>query len=380
MIYLDYAATAPVSERAAEAFLEVSSKHFGNSESNHAFGRDASKILERSRSEMLSCMGLSATHGLIFTSGATEANNLAIKGAAFNYSKRGRHIITSAVEHPSVLKPFEELRSRFGFEVTILPVREDGTVDPETLAAAMRDDTVLVSIMAVNNEVGSVNDILALSEVVRKHPKAVFHTDITQAIGKCRLPYGCADLLSFSGHKFGSAKGVGGLFVKKGITLFPINAGGEQEGGRRGGTVNVAGNASMAAALSEAIEHFDENEKVVSALHDWLYRKMMGRDDVVMNSTDAPGRYSPYVVNVSLKRKKASVVVEALSNEGIYVSSVSACSSKEAVRSDVVAAMGRDEGLAENTLRVSFGPLTTMSEVEAFYSAFDRIMGEVRDR
>src|SRR5574344_1709378 len=252
MIYFDNAATTPTLKGAEEIFIRENREDFANPSSAHAFGRGASKKLEEARESILEDLHLDKTHTLVFTSGATESNNLALKGLAFHYQKRGKRLITSAVEHPSVLNALKELIP-FGFDVVILPVTNEGKVDPEVLKNAMNDQTILVSIMAVNNEIGSVNDLPALAKVVHAFPKAYFHVDATQAICKIPFAYDVCDLLSFSGHKFGAFKGSGALLYKKSIAFESVNAGGEQEQGFRAGTVNMPGDLAMAYALKEGI-------------------------------------------------------------------------------------------------------------------------------
>jgi cysteine desulfurase len=377
VIYFDNAATTKVLPSALRKFEEVSASSFGNASSNHAFGFEAKRILESSRGDILSALGLTKTHALAFTSGATESNNLALKGIAFQYKRRGNKIITSAVEHPSVLKPLYDLRDNFGFDLVVLPVDKEGVVTPEALSSAMDENTILVSLMAVNNETGSIFDLAKLSEVVHAHKKAFFHVDATQAMGKMALPYGAADLLSYSGHKFGGLKGTGALIYRKNITLQAQNEGGEQESGLRAGTSDVAGDAALAVALCEEIKTLKEHEKTVQSISSELRKYLEKTDGVIVNS---PLSASSYVLNFSLTKKKASVVVEALSNRGIYVSSVSACSSKVAPFSYVIDAMTGDRERAANSIRLSFSYLNTMEEAKAFETAFTEILQEVKDR
>jgi cysteine desulfurase len=376
MIYFDNAATSPSLKEARELYESISDQHFGNPSSNHGFGFDASKILEESRQSLLDGFGVSKTHDVVFTSGATEANNLALKGVAFRYSNRGKKLITSVVEHRSVLAPLEQLRDLFGYELVVLPVNAAGYVEPSVLAKALDERTILVSLMAVNNETGTIFPVKPLADCVHKYPKAFFHVDCTQAVGKAPIPYADCDLFSFSGHKFGAPKGTGALLYKKNIQFVSLLSGGEQEKGYRAGTVNVAGNASLALAASFALGNRDAHLALVTPLHDRLWSYLSKRDDVVINS---PKDGSPYVLSFSLLKKKSSVVVQALSNEGIYVSSVSACSSKVARFSYVVAALGRPHQLAINSIRVSFSYENTLAEVETFIEAFERIMREVSD-
>jgi cysteine desulfurase len=376
MIYFDHAATTPTEGEVTKLFFETNQRYFANPSSSHPLGREASVLLENARSAMLKQLGLEKTHDLLFTSGATESNNLAIKGVALHYQNRGKRILTSAVEHPSVLNAFKELEP-LGFQVVILPVNEKGQVSPETLKNAMDKETILVSIMAVNNEVGSINDIVALSQIVHAYPKAYFHTDATQAMGKMALPYGSADLISFSAHKFGALKGCGGLYYKRSIAFEALNSGGEQERGFRSGTVNMPADVSMAKALEISYAKMASHEKSVRYLQGYLRENLAKRDDVEINS---PADGAPYILNFSLRKKKASVVLEALAEREIYVSSVSACSSKGEPVSYVLEAMGKSEEEARNSIRLSFSYLNTIEEAETFLIAFDEIMSEVHDR
>jgi cysteine desulfurase len=376
MIYFDNAATSWTLKEAEEAFIKENDVFFANPSSSHGFGREASNHLEGARNEILDVLGLNKTHSLVFTSGATESNNLAIKGVAFKYQNRGKKIITSSVEHPSVSNVFKELIP-FGFEPVFLPVNEKGQVEPDTLSKAIDDKTILVSIMAVNNEVGSINDLSRLAAIVHRYPKCYFHVDATQAMGKIALAYGVADLVSFSAHKFGGLKGTGGLLYKKSISFEPINMGGEQEKGIRGGTVNMPGFVAMAKALSLDYQSLDQNTEHVKEIWRYLYDFFAKRPDISLNST-LDGL--PYVLNVSLKKKKASVVLEALSEKGIYVSSVSACSSKGEPISSVLTAMGKSKDDAMNSMRLSFSPRNTMEEAETFVKEFSAILEEVKDR
>ncbi|MCH3908861.1 MAG: cysteine desulfurase [Bacilli bacterium] len=376
MIYFDNAATTPTLKEAEKAFLDANRAVYANPSSSHAFGRESLRMLNEARTSILSLLGLDATHDMLFTSGATESNNLAIKGLAYSYRNRGNKIITSSVEHPSVTNAFLDLKEQ-GFDVVFLPVNENGVVEEETLNNAIDSKTILVSIMSVNNEVGSINDISSLAEIVHKYPKAFFHVDTTQSMGKIRLDYRKADLISFSGHKFGSFKGLGGLIYKNNIRFHELNSGGEQEYGFRAGTVNMPGDVSMAKALEVSYQNMSKNIKIVTEIRDFLRDNLAKRGDVVINS---PVDATPYVLNFSLKKKKASVVLEALSSEGIYVSSVSACSSKGEPVSEVLLSMGLERDLAMSSIRLSFSHDNTMEEARIFLSAFDKIMKEVVDR
>jgi len=377
MIYFDNASTTKPFDEVLQVFDEINREYFANPSSNHYFGEKTAHLLNEARDAVISSLNLNNTYQCLFLSGATESDNLALKGIAFSYANRGRKIITDAVEHPAVLIALQQLKEQFGFEVVILPVRNDGTADPEVLLKAMDDKTILVSVMAVNNEVGSINDIASLGQIVHRFHKAFFHVDATQAVGKEKIDYSSADLISFSGHKFGATKGTGCLIYKKNIHFQPLISGGEQEFGFRAGTVNVAGYCALAKALAIVTARQEENHKKLIVLHDRLLSGLKLRSDVVINS---PVDGAPCVVNFSLKKKKASVVMEALSRKEIYVSSVSACSSKTEKVSYVLLSMGKTRDEAANGIRVSFSPNNTLEEVDIFLKEFDSIMKEVHDR
>lgn len=375
MIYLDNAATGRPFEEALETFVEVNQRSYANPNSKHLFGFEANRILEDARKEVLSSLGLSATHRCIFLSGASEANSMAIKSVAFRYQNRGKKILTSNVEHPSVAASFEQLQKSFGFEAIFLPVNEKGFVSPETLKAAMDKSVTLVSLMQVNNETGSIFPIEQLSSVLKDYPKALLHVDATQGIGKVKCDYSCCDLISFSAHKFGGIKGCGALICRKSLEFLPLVSGGEQEFGYRGGTVNVAGAASLALALKRSLSQQEETCRHVSELCARLEEGLRGIDGIEINS---PFAHSPFLCNFSLLHHKASVVVEALSERGIYVSTVSACSSKGEPISKVILAMGKDKTHAANSIRVSFSGDTTSEEIDAFLAELKKILREIR--
>ena len=377
MIYFDNAATSKPSAYALKAYIEANELYFGNSASPHRAGRDASRLLEASRARILKAIKLDKTHKCLFCSGATEANNLAIKGIAFQYQKRGKTIITDLGEHSSVKAALKELEERFGYHIIRLPLNEEGKVDPKQLEKAMNNDVILVSILSVNNETGAINDIKKLGEVVHKFPKAYFHVDATQAIGKEDIDYANADLVSFSGHKFQALKGTGALLYKKTIKFFPIASGGEQEDGFRAGTVDVPGMYALSLAFEDAIKKQKEHHDHVASLMEELEKGVSSISECVINS---PKDHTPYILNATLLKKKASVVVEALSEKGIYVSTHSACDISASSGSPVLLAMGKKQEDAENALRVSFSPENTLEEVQTFLNELNRILMEIKDR
>lgn len=382
MIYLDNAATTLITKEALDTYYNESLINFGNSSSNHQLGRNSAKELEKARTHILKQLKLDKTHNLIFTSGATEANNLALKGGAFNYKNRGNKIITSNVEHPSVSNTLKQLHNEFGFNVQEVEVNRDGYIDPLNLSKCLDKDTIIVSIMTVNNELGSINNLKEIKEVMKAYPKAYLHTDATQAVGKVKAKYEYADMISFSAHKFGGPKGIGCLVYRKNISFLPVNSGGSHEFGIRAGTVDVpsikATDVALTSSINSISEHLNKYKEFNHMIEAYLEDNP---EQFELNSSKCfPKRQYVGIINFSFKKKKASVVVEALSRRGIYVSSVSACSSKGEPISSVLLAIGKDEGLARNSLRVSFGENTTIDDVQQFINALDEVIKEVNDR
>ena len=374
IIYLDNAATSKVEPVVLDSYNQITLKYFANPSSIHSLGQEASRLLDKSREQILNVLKLTH-HEVIFTSGATEANNLAIKGYCFANKTRGKHIITSATEHPSVLNTVLEMQD-FGFEVTVLPVNKEGAIEVKTLKDAIRDDTILVSLMMVNNEVGAINPIKEVGEYLKKFPKIAFHVDMVQAIGKIPLNFENIDMFSVAGHKIHGLLGSGLLIKEKKIILKAVNQGGGQENNLRSGTNTLALSASLAKALRLAIEGEATNYKKVKVLSERLLSYLKdNKDKYLINSCNED---NPYIVNFSLLHHKASVVVEALSNRGIMVSSLSACHAKNEDYSKVVYAMYQDLNLAHNTIRVSFGEDNTLEEVEALIYNLEEILKEIK--
>ena len=374
VIYLDNAATTKVDPEVLNSYNQITLKYFANPSSIHSLGQESSRLLDKSREQILNVLKLTH-HDVIFTSGATEANNLAIKGYCFANRSRGKHIITSSTEHPSVLNTVLEMQD-FGFEVTVLPVNKEGQIEVNSLKAAIREDTILVSLMMVNNEVGAINPIKEVGEYLKKFPKIAFHVDMVQAIGKLPIDFNNIDMFSIAGHKIHGLLGSGLLIKEKKIILKAINQGGGQENNLRSGTNTLALSASLAKALRLAIEGEANNFKKVKVLSKRLLGYLKdNKDKYLINSYNED---NPYIVNFSLLHHKASVVVEALSNRGIMVSSLSACHAKNEDYSKVVYAMYQDLNLAHNTIRISFDKDNTIEEVEALIKNLEEILKEIK--
>ena len=376
IIYLDNASTTKVNEEVLKSYQEVVINHNGNSSSIHQVGMDASNLLEKGRNQILSLLNVNKTHQCIFLSGATESNNLAIKGVAFQYKNRGKHLITTKIEHPSVLNTFKQLEEHFGYEVTYLDVDEKGIIKLDELRNSLRKDTILVSVMAVNNETGAIQPLKEIAAILKDYPKAYFHSDVVQGIAKVDIPYQDIDLITFTSHKIHGLKGTGCLIKNKSITLMPLNSGGGQENDERSGTVDVAGAIALAKALRIELENQKEARLHIENIIKPLISYLNNNKDLYHLNSDYEA--NPYIVNFSLLNKKAAVVVEGLSREGIMVSSVSACHSKGEKRSYVVYEMSKDENLAHNTIRVSLSTENTLEEIETFINVLDRIVKGIR--
>lgn len=377
--YLDNSATTKVSESAARLVYDVMTKDYGNPSSMHKKGFDAEKYVREAKETFAGILKCTEKE-IFFTSGGTESDNMAIIGAATAAKRRGNHIITTMIEHPAVLESFEYLAGQ-GFEVTYLPVNSAGQVEPETLKAALRDDTVLVSVMYVNNEIGSLQPIAELGRIIKEAGKdIVFHVDAVQAFGKYRIcPYKeKIDLLSVSSHKIHGPKGAGALFVRDKTRILPSSFGGGQQKGLRPGTENVPGIAGMALAAREIYEDFDAKTERMYGLKDYFTEEILKLDGTSVNGLT--GRLSaPHVVSVSFEGiTKSEVLLHALEDRGIYVSSGSACSSNKPALSATLKAIGVRRELMGSTLRFSFSDYTTLEELEYTVGALKELLPVLR--
>ena len=377
IIYLDNASTTKVDPSVLEVFNKAHEDYFANPSSIHKLGQEASYLLNKSKDNVLRLLNLN-DHQVIYTSGATEANNLAIKGVCLKYKNRGNHIITSIYEHPSVLEAFRQLESEFGFEVTYLKPNSEGIITVDNVISAVRKDTIFVSIMAVNNEIGAINPIEEIADSLKKFPKVIFHTDACQLIGKTNksINFNKIDLITISAHKLHGLVGYGALIKRKKLDLLPLNSGGGQEYNLRSGTNDLAGALAFEKALELAIKNSKARYDYVANLADKIITHIsLCNDEFELN---LPAQYNPYIINFSSLKKKGSVIVEALSNYGVMVSSVSACHSSKEKGSYVVASLGKSDVVINNTIRVSLDYSNTIEEVEEFLRLLDKIIGEIR--
>ena len=378
LIYADHAATAALRPAALRAMEPYFTEQFGNPSSLYAFGQQAKSDLEAARAAVAACLN-ARPEEICFTSGGTEADNWALKGAVELAALKGKktgHIITSAIEHHAVLHTAQYLEKR-GYAVTYLPVDQFGRVDPAAVEAAIRPDTILISILAANNEIGTLQPVAEIGAVARRHG-VLFHTDAVQAVGHIPVDVEAwnADLLSLSAHKFGGPRGMGALYVKRPNRLPPLIHGGGQEGGRRSGTENVAGAVGMAAALKEAVETLPDEAARLAALRDRLIKGLTGLPYTRL--TGHPTDRLPGTASFVFEGVEGEALLLHLDARGICASSGSACSSASLDPSHVLLAIGLPHAIAHGSLRLSLGPDNTEADVDAILEAVPAVVENLR--
>jgi len=371
-VYLDNSATTPVAESVLNAMLPFFGETYGNASSFHEEGRSARQAIEESRATVAEHLGASPQE-IVFTSGATEANSLAILGAAGTAPDR-KHVVVSAIEHHAVLHTAETLQ-KDGYDLTVLEVDSEGRVDPASVKDALRDDTQIVSVMAGNNEIGTLQPIDEIGAICRGRG-VLFHTDAVQAYGKVSLPMDAIDLLSISAHKFHGPKGVGFLYVRKGVKLSPRVHGGGHERGLRSGTENVPGIVGLAEATRLA---FSDRETVTARMRtfrDQLVEQILKIPDVRLNGSRAHSL--PHIANFSFAGVEGESLLMRLDERGIAVSTGSACSSPNLEPSHVLLAIGVPISMAHGSLRISTGRQTTQAEIDSLIEALPGVVAELR--
>ncbi len=376
-IYLDHAATTGLDAAVLSKMAPYFSDIFGNANSQHSFGREAVRGVDEARDTIASLIGAKPNE-IYFTSGGTEADNWAIRGAAHANRARGNHLIVSAVEHPAMLTTARELEKE-GFEVTLAPVDEFGTVDVAKLEESIRPETVFIGVMAANNEIGTLQPLAEISEIAQKH-KILFFTDAVQAAGAIPLDVNAprVDMMSISGHKFYGPKGVGALYIRSGVKTGKILTGGHQERGMRGGTTNVPGVVGMAEALRLAVAKLDENAAYISSLRDRFIARVQ-KEIPFVNLNGHPKNRLPSNANFSFRYVEGESLLFSLDLAGIAVSSGSACSSGSLEPSHVLLATGMSEGLAHGSLRFSFGRENTAEDVDYTVDKLKEIVVKLRN-
>ncbi|EDO1166495.1 cysteine desulfurase [Listeria innocua] len=371
MIYFDNSATTKPNAAVLETYTKVASNYFANPSSLHRFGAKSKELLDTSRKQIATMLDV-LPEEIIFTSGGTEGNNLAIKGLAYSYKNRGKHIITSSIEHPSVRLVMEELEEN-GFTVTYLKVDKNGVIQLDELKAALTDETILVSIMGVNNEVGSIQPLQEIGEILASREHTFFHVDFVQGIGKIPLEIDkhAIDLLTFSGHKFHALRGTGALVKRKNVHLHPEIIGGGQEMGYRSGTENLAGGVALAKALRLTLENESKRAELIE-IRDYLLTEITQMPDMTVHTKKSVA--APHIVCFSAKGHRGEILVHALEKEDIYISTTSACSSKQKLASSTLKAMDVTDEEATGAVRVSLSYENRLSEAKIFIQKLQEII------
>ncbi len=377
-IYLDNSATTRVFPEVAELMNRIFLEEYGNPSSMHHKGVEAEKELREARETLAQILKVKEKN-LLFTSCGTESDNLAIIGTARAASRRGKHLITTPIEHPAVLETMKYLETE-GFEITYLPVDQDGLVSPEAVAQAVRKDTILVSVMHTNNEIGALEPIAQIGEAIKaQNPQTLFHVDAVQGFGKARIyPKRMhIDLLAASGHKIHGPKGVGLLYVGDNVRIRNIIYGGGQQGGMRSGTENVPGIAGMALAAKLLYERFDEEQQRLRSMKDAFIQRVSAIEGVHINGRTGEDS-AAHIISLSVEGVRAEVLLHALEDKGIYVSSGSACASNRPHISETLQAIGTPQAYLDSTIRLSTSVMNTMEDMEAAAQALEELLPMLR--
>jgi len=377
MIYFDNSATTLPLKEVVDSFMTVSTKYFGNPSSLHGLGATAEQLLNQARKQVADLLQVQEQE-IFFTSGGTEGNNLAIKGTALAFKSRGKHIVISAIEHASVKETCEQLKT-LGFDITEVPVDSSGRVSVEEVMKAIRQDTILVSVMQVNNEVGSIQPIEEIGLALKDKNKILFHVDYVQGVGKVPLSLKGSkiDLCTISGHKFHGMKGTGVLYIRAGLKISPLFSGGSQERKMRSGTENVAGAVSLAKALRISLESMNTKMQQLLNVHSFLREELEKIDDVIIHTPS--DNYAPHILNFSVPWVKSEVLVHALEEKEIYVSTTSACSSKNKAMSETILMMTNNQNLAETSIRISLSYENNLQEAKQFIKVLKEVLQNLQE-
>lgn len=371
MIYFDNSSTTKPYPEVVQTYTTVASKYFANPSSLHPLGKEVEELLASARQKTASALGV-RTKEIVFTSGGTEGNNLSIKGVASQFRSRGNHIITSASEHASSFDACKKLEEE-GFEITYLLPNENGVITKEQVKEAISDKTILVTLIHVNNEIGTIQPVEEIGGLLKHYPTIVFHVDHIQGVTKVPLDLnkGLIDLCTMSAHKFHGLNGNGILFVREGLRLGSIFSGGNQEFGVRPGTENVAGIVSMTKALRMSMEKYETKLSIIREITNWLEGELANIEGVFVNS---PKYRAPHILNVSIPYLKPEVIIQALAEKDIYISTKSACSSKKQEPSRVLLSNGFDLERSSSAIRLSLSFENTFDEAMHFISVFKEVV------
>ena len=368
MIYLDYSATTKPSEEVLSSFYKASNMYFANPNSLHKLGTEASRLIDASTKQIAEILNIKPSE-IIYTSGSSESNNTAIKGIAYKYQNRGKHIITTKFEHSSIYGPLEFLKKYEDFQIDYVETNQFGMVKLDSLKKMIRDDTILVSICSVNSEIGLRQPIEEIGLLLKKYPKCFFHVDMTQSIGKEDISLDNIDLVSFSAHKIYGIKGIGCLIKKENIELEPLINGGKSTSPFRSGTPQLPLIVSLAKTIRLSLVNINEKKEKVLELKNYLVDKLSKYEKVVINSNDY---CIPHILNISVLGIKPETLQHALEEYDIYVSTQTACS-KENDKSEAVYNLTKKEDVSKSSIRISLSYITTITEINTFLHYFDLI-------
>ncbi|AKL92142.1 cysteine desulfurase [Staphylococcus capitis] len=376
MIYLDNAATTKADQDVIDAFVKVNQSLYFNPNSPHQAGLQAEQVLKQAKEEIDSALNLNHLYHIVFTSGATESNNMALKGIAYRKRETANEIITSVLEHPSVLEVMRYLEEKQGFKLKYVDVKSDGKIDTEHLKSLMSDKVGLVTCMYVNNIMGQIQPIQDIVNILKDYPRAHLHVDAVQALGKVSMNLNGVDSLSLSGHKFNGLKGQGLLIIKNIQNIEPVVHGGGQEYGLRSGTVNLPMAVSMVKSIKLTMGRLDEASRKLNKMNQSVRTFLEEFRGVYINS---PKDSAPQIINVSFPGVKGEVLVNAFSKHGVMISTTSACSSKRGKLNEVLLAMGVPDTRIEGSIRISMGVHTTEEDIQRFKEVFEQVYEEVKE-
>lgn len=372
MVYLDYAANTPIDKEVLDLYYDTSLKYYANPNSHHKLGKRADDMIKECSEHIAKNLGVLAEE-IIYTSGATESNNLVIKGICERYKNYGKHIIISSLEHNSIIAPATVMQEA-GFDVDLLPITKDGLVDIKELKKMLRSDTILVSVCSVDSEIGLVQPISEIGELLKEYPHTYFHTDASQSIGKVNIDFRNVDLITIAPHKFYGINGIGILVKKKNVSLKPIILGGKSTTVFRSGTPILANIVAADKALEVALRNQEDRYNYVLGLNERIVWHLSQYDFLHLNNTD---RSIPFTINFSIRGVRALEVAELLEEKEIYVSTKTSCCPVESP-SKLVYALTKDKSLASASIRVSLSHLTTNEEIDVFLRCFDQCMKELK--
>ncbi len=371
MVYLDYSATTPVNEEVLESYIKVTKDFIGNANSIHTLGMKSKELFLKATKQISDILGVKPKE-IIFTSGASESNSTAIKGVAYKYASVGKHIITSNLEHKSVMDVMDHLES-IGFKINYVKLLPNGQVDLKDLEELITKDTILVSICAVNSEVGFKAPLKTIKQIInKKNDKVIFHSDMTQALGKTKICLNDVDLASFSGHKIYAPKGIGLLYKRENLSIEPLIYGLTENTPFRGGTPALPLIVSFSKALRIMTDDLEKNIKKVDKLKTILLNGLKKYKDIIINSNEL---CVPHIVNLSLIKIKAETFVRAIEKEGIYISTNTACSSLD--ESTVLKAITNDSNISTTSIRISISHSTSVEDINKFLNAFDKVYNDL---